>query len=172
MDLRERTFNELAIISHLSKSNSLSYLQGITGMSPLMLHNCMVQAERDGKIKYDRKHANFQLDEEVALNKLAITESTANFVEAIEYFIAEANDRESDITIDELQNLTGMADDILIRLAVFKSPLLSSYELSPVGDKETVYTFVTLTENADRQWGLKQLKPKKKGIKISVSNEK
>ena len=72
-------------------------------------------------------------------------------------YVADANSRESDITTDQLALAAGMRDDTLIRLAVFRSDKLASYELSPEKDKKTIYTFVALKENLDHKWGEKQI---------------
>ena len=81
----------------------------------------------------------------------------SQFIEELELYVADANSRESDITTDQLALSAGMRDDTLIRLAVFKSSKLASYELSPVKDKKTVYTFVTLADNLDHKWGERQI---------------
>jgi len=157
MDNRQRTFNELAILSHIMQTNSVGALQEIVGTPPLQLHNILTQAQADGKIVYNRKKSNFKLDADIDLETLAITDGMQSFIEEVELYVADANSRESDITTDQLALASGMRDDTLIRLAVFKSSKLASYELSPEKDKKTIYTFVTLKENLDHKWGEKQI---------------
>lgn len=157
MDNRQRTFNELAILSHIMQTNSIGALQEIVGIPPLQLHNILTQAQADGKIKYNRKKSNFTLDADLDLDTLAITDGMSQFIEEVELYVADANSRESDITTDQLALAAGMRDDTLIRLAVFKSSKLASYELSPVKDKKTVYTFATLADNLDHKWGERQI---------------
>ena len=72
------------------------------------------------------------------------------------------NRRETDMTIDELGVLLGGTPELHIKMAIATSPLLATYELTAPKDKKSVYTFVSLKENADKQWGKKQLVPKKK----------
>ena len=162
IDNRQRTFNELAILSHIMRTNSIDALQEIVGIPPLQLHNILTQAQADGKIKYNRKKSNFTLDADIDLPNLAVTDGMSQFIEEVELYVADANDRNSDITTDQLALAAGMRDDTLIRLAVFRSDKLASYDLSPKNDKKTVYTFVTLKDNLTHQWGKKQLEKGKK----------
>ena len=108
MDNRQRTFNELAILSHIMQTNSIGALQEIVGIPPLQLHNILTQAQADGKIKYNRKKSNFTLDADIDLATLAITDGMSQFIEEVELYVADANSRESDITTDQLALAAGM----------------------------------------------------------------
>lgn len=162
IDNRQRTFNELAILSHIMDTHNIVDVQAVVGIPPLQLHNILTQAEADGKTTYNRKKSKFVVDPELDLATLAVTESVQNFIEELELYVTDANSRESDVTTDQLALATGMSQDVLIRLAVFRSDKLASYDLSPKNDKKTTYTFVTLRDNVSNQWGTKQLEKGKK----------
>lgn len=161
MDVRQRTFNEIAILGKVMGTNNIAVIQQAIGLPPLIMHNVMVQAEKDGKIKYNRKKAIFKLDKDVDLQSLSISNSSTTIMEELELFVEDANSRESDITIDELQYALGMSTDVLIRMLAYRSPKLTTYDLSPDNDKQSVYTFVTLKGNEGNEWGKKQLERSK-----------
>ena len=55
IDNRQRTFNELAILSHIMDTHNIVDVQAVVGIPPLQLHNILTQAEADGKTTYNRK---------------------------------------------------------------------------------------------------------------------
>ena len=159
MDIRTKLANEIALLSYQTGSNSVPHLQELLGYQPLMMHNAITQGLEDGKFtKYDRKKGLVTVDPELELSQLQLTPAVMNMSVEIEYFIREANSREWDITLDELQLQLMLADSVHINMAIFVNSNLATYELSPPKDKKTRYVFVTLKGNEGKLWGTKQLK--------------
>lgn len=159
MEVRDQIANELIVLSHLTKSNSVPHLQELLGYQPLMVHNAITSALAAGKITaYNRKKGIITVDPEVQIHALQPTVAMRGLSDEIEYFMREANSREWDISMDELQLQLMMPSPTRIEIAVYLNPKLETYGIVPQKDKNTVYTFVTLKENVDKEWGRKQVK--------------
>ncbi len=159
MDVRQRILNEMAILSEVKQTNSVPYLQELLGYQPLMIHNAITQGLEDGTVaSFKRKNGAIEFTDKT---RQPVTKNNEMMGDEIEYFVREANAREWDITIDELQLQLLTPVDTHIRIAIYANPKLTTYELADPKQKKSVYTFVTLTDNKDKQFGKKQFKGSK-----------
>lgn len=160
MGLTDNITNEIIIMSTILKTNNVSRVAESVGYKPLLIMNALYKGNADGKISYNSKRDTFSISEDVVPEKLAITETMVELTEQVEMFIGYMNVEKKDITIDELQLFLAGTPEQYIKLAVFSSDKLASYELAQPGDKKSVYTFVTLKDNLAHQWGKKQFNNK------------
>ena len=150
--------NEIIISSQLLHTNNVSRIASELGYRPMLIITALYRGVEVGKITYDEKRDTIQISEDVEVEKLAVTEGTQELLDYTEEFMRYLNAREKDMTIDELRMLLGGIPDLHIRIVVFISTKLTSYELADLKDKKSIYTFITLTENVDEKFGLKQFK--------------
>lgn len=157
----EQIANELAIMSKITKSNNVSFLAGKLGYRPAMIIVALQIGEDAGLFKYNKKKDLIKVadDKFDDLYKLDVTNNSAEIRDLIERLITIQNTREVDLSTDEIAMLMGFPTEVeLLNLPISTSDKLSTYELSSGKDKKSVYTFVTLKENVDKQWGAKQFK--------------
>lgn len=158
----EAIANELLLASDLLKTNNVSRIAGEIGYRPLLIINALNYGDDNGKLTWNKKRDTLTPGEGVEVASLSVSEGVSELRDQIEMFMGYTNRRETDMTIDELGVLLGGTPELHIKMAIATSPLLATYELTAPKDKKSVYTFVSLKENADKQWGKKQLVPKKK----------
>lgn len=150
--------NELVIASLVKHTNNVSALASELGYKPLLIMNALYDGDRSGKFKYDSKKDIITIDSEVEAEKLAVTESLSDLREQIEQFIYNINLLEKDMSIEEMQMFLPGTPVLHIKMCIYTSEKLTTYDLADKKDKKSVYTFVTLKENADKQYGKKQFK--------------
>lgn len=169
MSLIDQIANELIIASQIEHTNEVSKLAEKLGYQPILIMNALYAGEKTGKFKFIAKKDIIKIDGDVTVADLAVTDGLSDSREQVELFIANLNDLEKDIWVDELHHsfIPGLAE-LHLKIAIYTSPKLTTYELSDPKDKESKYEFVTLVENADKQFGKKQFdysKKKKNGSK-------
>lgn len=150
--------NELVVASLVKHTNNVSALASELGYKPLLIMNALYDGDRSGKFKYNSKKDTITISEDVEVNSLAITESLSDLRQQLEQFIRNINALEKDMVIEELQMFLPGTPELHIKMCIYLSNELTSYELNDPKDKKSVYTFVTLKENADKQYGKKQFK--------------
>lgn len=155
--------NELVVASLVKHTNNVSAIASELGYKPLLIVNALYDGDKLGKFKYNSDKDLITIGEEVEVEKLSVTESLSDLRGQIEKFIGHMNALEKDMTLDELQMFLPGTPELHIRMCVYMSQTLTSYELKDPKDKKSVYTFVTLKENADKQYGKKQFKSNGKG---------
>ena len=153
--------NELMIASRLLKTNNISHIAGEIGYRPVLIITALDKGIETGKLAYNKKKDTITISADVEVEKLAVTEAMTELIELIEQFMGYRNAEGTDMTVDELMMLLGGTPDLHIKIAAYVSDKLTTYEYAQPKDKKSVYTFVTLKENADKQWGSKQFDAKK-----------
>lgn len=157
--------NEMLIAAEITKSNSVKTIAEGLGYQPILLMNALFKGERDGKFVYVKKKDIIRIPEGIDYKNLAITEGLAESRGVIEDFIANENGLETDLSIDELRMFIPNVPELHVKIAIHTSDKLATYEITDPKDKESTYTFVTLKENVDKRFGLKQFDETKKSKK-------
>lgn len=152
----DRIANEIIVASVIMKTNNLSAIASDLGYQPMLILNALFQAERDGKLTYIKKKDLIKIHEDVEIDSLVMTDGLIESREQIEMFIANENSIEVDMSFDELRGFLPMLPELHMKIALYTSRKLASYEFADPKDKDSVYTFYTLKENADKFWGAKQ----------------
>lgn len=152
--------NELIIASLLLHTNKISTIAEKIGYKPMLITSALYRGEETGKFVWDRKHDIIKISPDVAIEALGVTEAIDELTEQIEIFMGYLNAIEKDQSVEELQIWLAGMPELQIKLAVFASKKLTTYELADPKDKLSVYTFITMKENIDKRWGVKQLDPK------------
>lgn len=153
--------NELMIASQIMHTNNVSRIAEEIGYRPMLIITALYRAEDMGKFTYNEKQDTIAIQEGVELDDLAVTEAMSELIDLTEQFMFYLNRKEKDMSIEELRMLLGGVPDLHIKIAVHMSKKLTSYELAQPGDKKSVYTFITLKENVEKQFGKKQFDVKK-----------
>lgn len=149
--------NELIITSHLLGTNNIDLIGQEIGYRPLLITNGLYRGQEAGKFVWDKKKNIIVISEDVAVEELDVTEGIRELAEQIEIFITYLNnDTQTDMTLEEMMMFLGGTPTLHIRMAAFVSPKLTTYDIADPKDKESVYTFVTLKENAEQEFGRKQ----------------
>lgn len=164
----------IAVYSKLSGVNSVNGPEGISaavGMNPLPIINALNKGEKMGfftlkrtKTGIDSVHVSPEQYDELALVPSNFGEEFFDFCEAVQELIEGANDRENDISRDQLMLWSG-ASPFVFEVAmeiVLASGSIVQYEIGDKDDKKSRYQFLTLKENADKRWGSKQFSKKSK----------
>jgi hypothetical protein len=163
--------NEMLIASHLLKTNNVSRIAEGLGYRPILIINALYRARESGKLTYDKKKDIITASEDVEIENLAVTEGMNELIEQIEVLAQFLAGEEKDMSIPEMQLLLGGTPELHIKLAVYASPRLTTYEIADPKDKKSVYTFVTLKENAAHKWGQKQFVSKASKVAKRVAEE-
>lgn len=153
--------NEIIIASYLLKTNNVNVIASELGYQPILIINALFKGERDGKFVYIKKKQILNISEDVQIEALAVTEGVLENLAVIEEFIANENSIETDMSMDELRTFIPQCPELHIKIGLFVSDKLATYEYADPKDKESVYTFITLKENKDKVWGAKQFDPSK-----------
>ena len=168
MELRHQLIaNEIAIAREVLGTNNVSTIAEELRYTPVLMINALHAGVRAGKLKYDEKRGTVDIQEEVEVEKLALSEdfydagNGINLMEEIEQLILNVNQSEKDVSAEELMTWLPGSTDTKIKMIAFTSGKLTTYELTDPKDKKSTYTFLTLKENADKQYGKKQFKKKK-----------
>lgn len=155
--------NEMVIASLVEHTNNVSKLASELGYKPILIMNALYKGELFKKFKYDSKKDIITISEDLEVEKLAVTESLSDLRAQVEEFIGNMNALEKDMTVDELRMFIPGTPELHVRMSIYTSEKLVTYDLKDPKDKKSVYTFVTLKENADKQYGKKQFKSNGKG---------
>jgi hypothetical protein len=158
----EQITNELIIASSILHTNKVSRIAEEIGYKPLIIMNGLWSGDADGKLTYNKKQDTITISPDVAIEHLLVTESMRELIDQLEIFIAFRNKDERDETTMDVVAFLGGTPELHVKIAVLASKKLTSYELHQPGDKKSVYTFITLKENADKQFGKAAFKPKAK----------
>ncbi len=148
--------NEVMIASMLMHTNNVSRIAEQIGYRPMLIITALYRAGELGKFTYNKKQDTIQISEDVDLDNLAVTEAMTELVDLMEQFMTYLNAEEKDMSIEELVMLLGGVPDLHIKIAAHVSKRLTTYELAQPKDKKSVYTFITLKENVEKQFGKKQ----------------
>lgn len=171
----DKIANELILASLELHTNNISLIAKELGYQPILIMNALFAGEKAGKFRYDRKKDILvDIDEDLIIEQLQITEGLVESMEQIELFMEAENAIEVDLTLDEIRKFIPMFPELHMKLGLKVSRKLSTYQLADPKDPESVYTFVTLKENAEKQWGAKQFDAKKakKRIKAAIEANK
>lgn len=163
MSMVDEIANELIIASQVEHTNQVSKLAEKLGYQPILIMNALYAGEKVGKFTFVPKKDIIKIDGDVDIANLAVTTGLSESREQVEQFIANINEEEKDMWIDELHHsfIPGLPETHL-KIVVFTSPKLATYKLTDPKDKESTYEFVTLKENAAKQFGKKQFDTSKK----------
>lgn len=161
----DRIANEMIIASHLKKTNQVAPVAEQLGYQPMLILNALYEGEKAGKLTYITKKNIFNVDKDVNVEALLVTDQVAEVREQVEIFMTHQNASEVDMTVDELRSFLPMFPELHMEIALFTSKVLATYELSDPKDKKSVYTFVTLKENEGKFWGKKQFDASKSLVK-------
>lgn len=153
--------NEILISGHILRTNNVSRIAEQLGYRPLLILTALYRGTKSKKLIYDKKTDTIIQGDDIDLPNLQTTESIAELRELVEEFMVYTNDNETDITTDELLMFIGGLPELHIKIILFTSKKLTTYEVADPKDKKSVYTFITLKENLDKQWGKKQFDAKK-----------
>lgn len=153
--------SELIIASLILHTNNVSAIAGEIGYKPILIINALYRGNETGKFVYNKKKDTITISADVEPSQLAVSEGMAELVEQLEILIAYLNGDEKDMSVEELQMLLGGTPELHIKVAIYASQLLTSYELTDPKDKESTYTFVTLKTNEDKKFGTQQFTVKK-----------
>lgn len=148
--------NELIVSTKLLNTNNVTRIASELGYQPLLVINALSEGNRLGKFVYHRKHDTIDPTEGLAIDKLAVSENMRELGEQLAVFVADMNSREQDIWIVRLTEFVPGTTELQIRLAVHSNADIAEYDLQDPRDKKSIYKFLTLTENLDKQWGAKQ----------------
>lgn len=161
MILLDQIGNELMIASQIMGTNNVSNIANEIGYRPIIIIASLYRANENGKFTYNEKRDTITISEDVNVDSLDVSETMRDLIEILEQFFTYMNGQEKDMTIEELMMLLGGTPELHIKLAVRVSDKLTTYELTDPKDKKSSYTFVTLKENVDKEWGRKQFDAKK-----------
>jgi len=158
--------NEMLIAKEVMKTNSVDTIAAQLGYSPMLIINALYQGERDGKLTYNRKQKTFAATEGTDIAALAPGEEFLiagdfNVGEELEQLVRNLNSEQTDISAEELMGWLGISD-VRVKMMAFINPRLAMYDLADLKDRKSIYTFITLKENADKRWGETQFKAKGK----------
>lgn len=157
MSMIDQIANELIIASQIKHTNSVSALATDLGYQPILIMNALYAGEKAGKFSYIQKKDIIIIGEDVNVDSLDITDGLRDSREQVEIFFANLNDHEKDMWVDELHhNFISALPELHLQIAIHTSKKLATYELADPKDKKSKYTFITLKENLDKQWGKKQ----------------
>jgi hypothetical protein len=148
--------NELMLASMLMHTNNVSRIAEEIGYRPLLIITALYRGVEQGKLVYNKKQDTIQIQEGVEVDSLALTEAMTELIDLVEQFMVYMNAEEKDMSLEELQMLLAGVPILHIKIAAHMSQKLTTYELAQPKDKKSVYTFITLKENVDKQWGKKQ----------------
>lgn len=153
----DQVANEVIIAAHLLHTNDVNRIAQELGHRPLLIITGLYKAQELGKIEWDEKKDLIKVSPEVTEKLLFTTEATQELTELLDQFIYHMNtNKERDVSVEELTMLLGGVPELHIKMAAFKSDRLSTYELADPADKKSVYTFLTLNKNLEKQWGKNQ----------------
>jgi hypothetical protein len=148
--------NELMLSIMLMHTNNVSRIAEEIGYRPLLIITALYRGVEQGKLVYNKKQDTIQIQEGVEVDSLALTEAMTELIDLVEQFMVYMNAEEKDMSLEELQMLLAGVPILHIKIAAHMSQKLTTYELAQPKDKKSVYTFITLKENVDNQWGKKQ----------------
>lgn len=164
--------NELILASVLLKTNNINVIAEQIGYKPLLITTALYRGNDTGKFVWNKKKNIIQISEDVEIDSLVATDGMNELVNVIEEFMLYVNREEKDQSIEEMQMWLGGTPELHVRMAAKLSKKLSTYEGADPKDKQNVYTFITLNENLDKKWGLKQFDPKNsKAAKLAKKNK-
>lgn len=166
----------LAIYSHRKQVKNPTQLMIDFGSNPLQVINAMHEADRLGlgTVKYDKKGGDgiksFQPEEvpsSYVIEDYIIPDYIKTLASDIYIAVKGANSRDNDITRDIIHLWAGgeTLPPAILSMAVWyleSNSLIETYEQADPKDKKSVYTFLTLPENAGRELWRKQFKSTKK----------
>lgn len=164
--------NELMVASHILHTNNVTRIASELGYQPLLIMNALSEGNRRGTFAYNRKRDTLDIAEGIEVDRLGLSEGVRDLGEQLAIFIGDMNSRESDLWIRRLAEFVPGTTELQIQLAVHSNPDLTTYDLPDPRDKKSVYRFITLTANADKQWGSKQFIEPPKGKKAKKAVKK
>ena len=174
----DRIGNELIVASIVMHTNSVDRIAGELQYSPVLIINALYQAQRDGKIDYNEADKTFAINADVAVESLALTEQfigndpSLDVKKEIIQLIRNLNSTKVDMSAEELSTWLPGASATRLKMFAYTEPTLTTYELADPIDKESVYTFITLKENAGKQFGKNQFNKKKAAKHIKAATDR
>lgn len=159
--------NEMLIAKAVMQTNSLDRIAGELQYAPILISNALYDGERSGKLIFNRKSRTIEAGEDVEVQRLAVSpeffgvgNDDINLPEQLELLIRNLNSDQIDMSVEELATWLPGFSPVKIKMMVYLNPVLTSYEVVDPGNKESVYTFISLAENATKLWGQKQFNKK------------
>lgn len=130
---------------------------------PLFLINALEYGKTLGILEHDYKTDKVTVLKDAPTTHMGM--EVTMLMNALEDKIRYENAKEQDLTLGLIQQwCTGVrpsAAELALRRLVLDN-VLYEYDLADPKDKKSVYTFYTLVENKDKNYGKKQFKPIKK----------
>lgn len=160
--------NEILIAGHVMHTNNVEAIAAELNYSPLLIINALYSAERAGKIAFDRKHKTFTVSEGVEVELLAPTDEFLNvggginLSDEVEALISNLNGDGKDMSAQELSLWIPGSSVVRVKMLALLNRNLTTYDMTDPKDRKSVYTFLTLKDNAAKQFGAKQFKKSKK----------
>lgn len=169
--ISENVANEMIIASQVMHTNNISNIASELGYQPLLVINALFAGQRSGKFVWNKKKDIIKIAADVAIEQLVITDQLIEIRDALEEFISNHNEQEKDFVFEELHGFIPAVGETQLKVALYSSRVLDSYEIADPKDRQSVYTFYTRKENLDKLWGNKRftLEEKKHG-RISAKN--
>jgi hypothetical protein len=154
---------ELAQVHALHPKASVSELASSLGYQPLLIMNGLAYGNDMGLFHYKQK------EDKITKGKNPWRYQVSGNIRRLAYnvqaLVTRENNREMDVSLDVLeQSWLPATSSTHLRLAVRileYSGEFITYELSDPDDLASLYTFITLKQNIDKNWGVKQFKQKK-----------
>lgn len=132
---------------------------------PIFIINALDLGKKLGVLEHDYKSDVLKVLKEPVLTFMGT--EIARLMNAFEDKVKQLNGKEEDINLGLLQQwcmgVRPTAAELALRRLVLDG-VLYEYDLKDPKDTKSVYTFYTLAENKDEQWGLKQFKETKKDV--------
>jgi hypothetical protein len=154
---------ELAQLHAVYPKASVSTLASNLGYQPLLIMNGLAYGNEIGLFHYKQKK------DKIIKGKNPWQYEVSSYIRQLAYnvrvVVVRENNREMDVSLDMLEQswLTTTLPahlKLAIRILEYSGEFIT-YELSDPDDLASLYTFITLKQNIDRNWGLKQFKQKK-----------
>ena len=158
----DKIANEIVLARAVIGSNSVDRIAEVLGYSPVLLINALYDGVASGKLIYSTKHRTVDIADDVEVASLLPSESfltvpgDIDLREQIELLIRNLNSGEADMAVEELWTWLPGSGIEKLKMLILIIPALATYELPDPVDKKSVYMFITLKENAGKQWGKKQ----------------
>lgn len=158
MPTTDQILKQLMRASQLHPDFTVSEIAEHLGFPPLFIINALALGEESDalqRILEDDKiivaeHAGFDYGDD-------ITRLREEIMQLIQAQNAKETDVETGLVARWLTGVRPLSVELALD-AIVKDGQLASYDLADPKDKKSVYTFLTMPENLEHKWGVKQFK--------------
>ena len=138
---------------------TISRIASELGYSPLFIIEALHLGEAHGDFKRDEE--NDTLVDVKWLDRVSSSEQLDHIYESVRNVVYYFNEKEMDIEEGLMWQWLNGIRPLMIEFTIDDLVMgnkIAKYDLTDPKDAENVYTFLTLPENKDKQWGTKQFK--------------